>query len=75
MDLSPGVVGQVSKTLIDRVLKQEEGPHKTSIGRSVTPLLFRRELSIRVEGVSQLEEGTEGCLLGFLTTPVGVETE
>ena len=43
LDWSPGVVGQVRKTLIDRVLKQEEGPYKTSISRSVTLLPCRFE--------------------------------
>ncbi len=46
LDLSPGVVGHARKTLIDRVHKQKEGPHKTSIGRSV----------ILVAGVEELLE-------------------
>ena len=48
-DLSPGVVGQVRKTLIRRVLEQKEGPHMTSIGRSVT----------LVAGVEELRETQE----------------
>jgi len=51
-DLSPGVVGQVRKTLIRRVLKQKEGPHMTSIGRSV----------ILVAGAQEFPE-TQGCCI------------
>ena len=62
-DLSPGVVGRVRKTLIHRVLEQEEGPHETSIGRSVTPLVPVAELSSHV-GI------TRSSLAGpFKTTP------
>ena len=62
-DLSPGVVGRVRKTLIHRVLEQEEGPHETSIGRSVTPLVPVAELSSHVEI-------TRSSLAGpFKTTP------
>ena len=48
-DLSPGVVGQVRKTRIRRVLEQKEGPRMMSIGRSVT----------LVTGVEELRETQE----------------
>ncbi len=44
LNLSPGVVGRVRKTLIDRVHEQKEGPHETSIGRSVILVIEVEEL-------------------------------